>query len=239
MTFSSITSLEQQERSGTASLSTPTWGWRCRRACLWPLTRRWSSWCRQEVLMLVWTCFQCAVEERRPWLMSCHSYQGPSENLVSLHCYVSSFNFRTFYVAFRQPHQGTDIFWIQFTRKSWIAVLLVVFVFQGITLAVDFSSQIMRKNARKGVTSYLDLLRWEHKWLGALLPLDLSLLLSWPIHALVQKSHEPEPEQHTQRFIFIVGFFFFFLLFNYFTANIITTLQLARSIKDVPEVMTE
>jgi hypothetical protein len=65
---------------------------------------------------------------------------------------------------------------------------------------------------------------------------DDSLSFSWPLIALSQKTFEPEPRHKVRRLVLIVFSFFTLVFFNCFSANIISTLQHAKSIGNVDEL---
>ena len=121
---------------------------------------------------------------------------------------------RTFFVAFKQPELANDVFFSQLRPNTWMAVLGVLVLFQIVMILVGNSSQKSKS--------------WTN--------LDT---ISWPLFALAQKSHEPEPNCRVQRFLFITVFFFCLITFNHFAANIISSLQTAKSIKDLKELVND
>ncbi|TRY78764.1 hypothetical protein TCAL_12692 [Tigriopus californicus] len=117
---------------------------------------------------------------------------------------------RKFYLMFEQPEIPSDVFANQFTPILWKAFGLFLIL---ITVVMVVANRLKDKNNGAREATFLT------------------------FNMLTQTGADQEPQDGTRRLIFIVGFFFCLVSFNYFSANIISSLQQIKSFESLEEVV--
>ena len=76
--------------------------------------------------------------------------------------YVLPIQRRKFWIYFHQPEIAIDIFFIQFNKKMWLAILVMVLSLQGLmTLMTFWDSKNDNKKTLASEYKHIDMLSWS------------------------------------------------------------------------------
>lgn len=137
-------------------------------------------------------------------------------------------------MAFRQPQGVVDVFSTQLTPAAWAAAAA------SMAAVAATSAASWKWSGRKGSSfSAIDTAMCKFQAPSLHFPnAKRFFVIRWPLSALAQQGHDPSPPPGpSHRLVFLTGFAFALVLFDYFTANIISTLQTAASIGSVGELV--
>ena len=154
---------------------------------------------------------------------------------------VMSSTYRSFFVTFRQPSDDDrDVFSAQLAPESWLAVAATVVALQVVMAAFASASKTKKKNSGKyemeSGFGKLDRLTWTWTALAQAGVVNKTFFfLAICCKVAYSSGHDPAPDRWSQRAVFLVGFLFALMIYNYFTANIISSLQTSKAISSVQE----